>query len=361
MTRGRILAACAGPEAVERLKHVVPVSVFRWLTLNLAIANHMGDVASARMWENEAEAMVRQASMTDAESFANFCNHRVVGLSHNRYQFEPELPPIVKRVLNALESQYRSQGCVIENPVNETLGAFYGTLAQNCGFCGPRHLAETQRYAALSRKAFGDGKAPELKPDWLRPYNYAAYACLDAREWTEAERNLLAYLQMEDWVQLWALLPGLSQWQHALLARFFADCETREEGLRYREWASRNQDHMVKQNHPWQLWCFNMGRVNWKTGRPDSATGLFRRSLEICLHEGMGPTVQVMALLPLSGLWKAGGLVRLEMASMEKKIRRAAVNLNAVHFDPLLRQPVFTKVLESVWERPETMFPFTYR
>jgi hypothetical protein len=361
MTRGRILAPYACADAVEELKNVVPISAFKWFTLSLAMASHMGDVASARIWENHAEAMVRQSSIRDTEGFAAFCNHRLVGLYHNRYDFAPELPLIVRRVLDALESQYRSQQNMIGNPVNETLGALYGTVAQNYGFCGPKYLAETQRYADLSRSAFGDGNAPECKEHWLRQINYLTYAYLDAGDWEGAERALLAYLEIEDWSQLWSKLSGLSQWHHALLSRFFADCGMQGAGLRYMEWGSQNQDHILEQKHPWQLWRHNMGRMRCKSKRLEQASTLFLKSLDICLSGDLGPTVQVMSLLPLSGLWRIGELSRVDLHSVEKKIRKTAKDLNEDHFRPFLSEPDFEKVLHDVWTRPEEMFPFTYR
>jgi hypothetical protein len=361
MALGRFLGACISLKAIKELARSAPVSAFKWFTLNLAMANHMGDVASAQIWENESETMVRQASMSDAEAFAAFCNHRLVGLYHNRYDFAPELPPIVRKVLDALESQYRSQQNIIENPVNEALGALYGTIAQNFGFCGPEYLAEMQKYADLSRRAFGEDHAPEMREHCLRQINYLTYAHLDAGDWVSAERTLFAYLEITDWPQLWSKLSGLSPWHHALLSRFFADGGSPEAGLQYAEWGLRHQDPILQQEHPWQLWCYNLGRLNCKNRKPGQASSFFLKSLDICLAGDLGSTVRVMGLLPLSGLWHIGQLNRVELDSIEKVIRKTAKALNEDHFRPFLSEPDVDRALENVWNRPREMFPFTYR
>jgi hypothetical protein len=51
----------------------------------------------------------------------------------------------------------------------------------------------------------------------------------------------------------------------------------------------------------------------------------------------------------------------MDMDSVEKNIRRAAHDLNPVHFSPFLNKPDFIKTLENMWARPEEIFPFTYR
>ena len=172
--------------------------------------------------------MVKNASVGDVESFATFCNHRFICLHHNRYDFRPELPRFVKRILRALEDQYGSQCELLQNATHETLGALYGSIAQNYGFCGPEYLSETRTYCQLSRKVYGEGNAPQLKAHHLRPLNYLVYACLDAGFPDEAEATLLAYLEMDDWQTLQHRIPEFSEWHHGGSGQVFRGCRKAE-------------------------------------------------------------------------------------------------------------------------------------
>ena len=191
--------------------------------------------------------------------------------------------------------------------------------------------------------------------------NYLAYAYLDAGAHNAAKETLLAYMQIDSWLKLWPKLPGLSQWHHTLLARFFADSEEREETRKYVDWSLRNKDRILHQEHPWQLWLYNMGRVSYSLGNIRNASEFYNDSLALCLSGTLGPTVQVMALLPLSGLWRAGRSPTSQIDPVEKRIRRSAEGLNPDYFRLLLDEPDLTRTLEKIWARPEALFPFTYR
>jgi hypothetical protein len=361
IARAEILARLLESASSETLAGAAPLSLFKWFTLNLSMANHRGDVSASDRWEKEAEAIVRQASVSDMEAFASFYNHRFIAVHHNRYYFNPELPSFIKEILASLEAQYQCQRQLVETAANKTLGALYGSIAQNYGFCGPSCLKETERYLILSQKAFGDGRTPEWRGDWLRQFNYLTYASLDAGDVDAAKKALLAYLEIDDWQELWPKLPGLTQWRHAALARFLADSRKREKAAIYAEWAVSNSGQIREDRHPWQLWLHNMGRIMDLLGDRQSALNYYDCSLTVCRSGKLGPTVQAMALLPLSGLWQTEGLNRVDLVSVEKEIRRAANDLNPVHFSPFLNEPDFIKTLENVWTRPEKMFPFTYR
>lgn len=361
LARGETLTKLITAEAFRKSADVAPISVFKWLTLNLSMANHRGDIAAAEIWRAKADKMVEKTSVSDAEAFANFYNHRFIGLYHNRYHFTPELPDFVKAILDFLEGQYHSQRELIKNATNETLGALYGSIAQNFGFCGSEYLAETKKYSLLSREAFGNGRSPELKNDWLRQLNYLAYAELDVGNLGAAESTLLAYMEIENWEELWPKMPRLSEWQHALLARFFGENDEQKERLRYVDWALENKDRILHREHPWQLWLNNMGRVSYALGDTRNASKYYNDSLALCLSGKLGLTVQMMALLPLSGVWKAGGQSESEMAPIEKKIRSSAEDLNPDYFRVLLNESEFAVTLEKIWDKPEALFPFTYR
>jgi len=361
LAHGEALAELMDPESVKELKGSAPLSVFKWFSLNLSMANHRGDVSAAQTWESKAAGMASQASVSDAEAFADFYNHRFIGLYHNRYHFAPKLPDFIKRILDSLEGQYRAQCELVDRAANKALGSLYGSIAQNYGFCGPRYIEGTRRYSALSRKAFGGGREPTFESDCLRQLNYLAYAELDARAWGAAEKTLLEYLGINTWPELLPKLAELSEWHHALLARFFADGEDREERKEYSDWALKNKNRILHRKHPWQLWLNNMGRVARSSGDTRNAMEWYNDSLALCLSGELGPTVQVMALLPLSGIWRCEGLAAVDMASAEKKVRSSAESLNPDHFRILLDEPDFTKTLETICIQLEVLFPFTYR
>ena len=118
-----------------------PASRFKWILVNLALSNHRGLVFASEQWADRAEAMVKGASVTDLKAFAGFYNHGFVGLRHNQYRFEPDLPGPLASLLTSLEAMHRTQCRILPGSQNRTLGALYGTISQNFGFCGPRFSA----------------------------------------------------------------------------------------------------------------------------------------------------------------------------------------------------------------------------
>jgi len=361
LARGEALVKLVDASSVSKLTNAASRALFKWFTLNLSMANHRGDIQGADHLQKKAHAMVENASVRDTESFAAFYNHCFICLHHNRYDFSPELPLFLKGILSTLEGQYGFQCELVKNATNETLGALYGSIAQNYGFCGPEYLAETRRYCQLSGKVYGEGKTLQMKPHRLRPLNYLMYACLDAGCLDEAEATLLAYLEMDDWQDLQRRIPRFSQWHHAALARFFAAVEKRKEMGEYAAWALKNRGRLIVEEHPWPLWLNNMGRIAHKLEDQQNAEEFFRKSLNMCLSDAMGPTVQVMGLMPLSGLRQISGMADLDVDAAEQRICASLKNLSSSHFRPLMEQSDFLAILDALWLRPEVLFPFTYR
>jgi len=86
----------------------------------------------------------------------------------------------------------------------------------------------------------------------------------------------------------------------------------------------------------------------------------YHGALRHCLCHHLGATVQVMALLPLSGLDALGAL---DSSALEETV--AAVRKAAAHLDPEHLQPVFemdpAALLALVRDNPRRLFPFSYR
>lgn len=358
--RGEALAEWVD-SSIDNLKDASSPFLFKWYTLNLSVANHRGNTPVADLWQNKADAMVKNASVKDAESFATFYNHAFICQHHNRYNFHPELPPFLGRICHSLEGQYKSQCELVPDATNETLGALYGSIAQNFGFCGPEYLEETRTYCELSGKVYGCDNTPRQTANRLRPHNYLLYACLDAGRPDEAESTLLVYLEVDGLQALQADMFRFSAWHHAALARFFAIDKARNEMEKYVKWALDNKVRLIEPTHPWQLWLNNMGRVCYTLGDMKNARKFFRESLELCFSPTMGPTVQVMGLLPLSGLRRISAMEGSVADSVEMRIRALAKNLNPDHFRLLLENSDFLGTLDILWARPEVLFPFTYR
>ena len=122
-----------------------------------------------------------------------------------------------------------------------------------------------------------------------------------------------------------------------------------------------NRGGIVQQRHPWQLWQYNMGRVICSSGGSGKASEFFRGSLELCVSGTLGPAVQVMGLLPLSGLWRTGEIPGTKIDSARQKICESAEALNPDYFRVLSGESDFAVTLEKIWTRPQDLFPFTYR
>jgi len=343
---------------LETAKVAAPFSAFRWCCLNLTLANRRGRVDQAEKWSGAADKLVAHAIQSGRlDAFIKFNNHCFVS-RHIRYCFEPGLPDDIKKLVEFMEDSYKLQAG-FESAANHTLGCFYGTIAQNYGFCGPEYLADTEKYCALARQAFGEKIVSDYKDDWLRQFNYLVYAYLDADQMDKAENSLFTYLGITDWNDLKPLLPDLSPWQHAVCARFFADTGKRSYTEDYLHLATGLKCDMKPQKHPWQLWLFNMGRIARSLDDAETAAELFSQSLDVCLSEANGPAVHVMALLPLSGLRGLGCLKNIDAVGSEKTVRKAAAKLNPNYFSTL-DEKNFPSILKTVRQRPALLFPFSY-
>jgi len=240
------------------------------------------------------------------------------------------------------------------------MGALYGSITQNYGFCGPGYFHETEKYSALARKAFGEGEIPEHKEKgWLRQLHYLAYAELDAGLPIRAKQTLFRYFEIKTWKELWPSVRRFSEWHHALLARFLAEAGDTSIRKKYFDLVFARRQEVLKPQHPRQLWAYNLGRLAQGLGRKEEARELYSESLALSLSREFGPTVHVMALLPLSGLWNLGSLSCVDYEEAEKVIRSAAARLHPEHFR-LLHENDLQKVLREVSKKPGKMFPFTY-
>jgi hypothetical protein len=347
---------------VAHLKHAIsgsPLAAFRFCAARLDLCNHRGDIAGADEWAAMAKSLLSYARKADVAAAADFLNKRFISL-HNRYVFQPKLPRDIRTTLACLEARYRAQ-CDGGGLADRALAALYGSIAQNFGFCGPNYLKSCEEYAGLAFQAFGNMEVAEYAEDLLRQCACLVYACLDAGKFNQACEQLFFYLGVHSWQDLQAStrLETLSRWQHAALARYLADAGEAEQKVHYLKWVLEQDRDSAERSHPWQLWANNLGRIASELGELDAAAEFFHKSLNLCRAKAHGPTVRVMALLPLAGLNQIGRRPD-DIKSTLQTIRQAAQAVNPDYFKMVLEKSD-DEVLEEIRHRPQTLFPFSYR
>lgn len=356
-TRADAVADLLPADRFDSAAKGAPLSAFRWCAANLSIANHRGRISAARRWSERAERLLDAAGRADISAAADYFNHAFIA-RHNRYHFTPDPPAPVRRFLDLLERQYAIQ-CEFGCPTHPLLGRLYGSISQNYGFCGPDHLERMWGYCEKARRALGEGTVPEFRDEWARHYNYMTYALLDAGDRKRAAGIFFTYLESDDPEAIFGRLAGFTPWEHALAARFLAETGGAHAG-RYLDWCDAHLKTPPRTEHPWQLWCVNLGRIAVACGAETAAEGWFRKGLDLCRSPAFGATVRVMALMPLAGLRALNRLDDREMRAERDAIRAAAGKLHPGYFDGVFSVP-FERALDDVWRRPERLFPFNYR
>jgi hypothetical protein len=337
-----------------------PLAAFRCFNAALTLANHRGDTEAAETAVTNADGLFTRAMQGDLDLCADYLNRRQVA-RHNRFCFEPNLHGHLKKILKVLEARHATQ-CEFGCPTDTVLAGIYGTVAQNFAFCGPAYISKAVRYARMAIDAFGGGRVPEYMEDALRQHAYLAYAYLDAGDHMTARENLFAYLAVADWDQVRRMRKKgqMSCWHHAALARFLADTVDQEQAEDYLKWCQEQPALMQRNDHPHQLWAYNLGRIADSLGHAADAMQWFYKSRDMCIAMKNRPTIHVMALLPLSALATSVGTGSAAKGNLLQSIIDVACSLNASHFNRLSDLEEAT-ALEGVRKSPEIFFPFSYR
>jgi len=362
ISHAKTVQALVPEPAIQAHATAVPLSVFKWGTASLALANHHGDVETANHWEAVGQSLCGRISGMDLGLVTDFYNHALVA-RHNRYQFTPQLPETLTRFLAFLESQYTPK-CEFGCPTDPVLGRLYGTLMQHSAFCGPGYLDKTRSFFNKAVQALGQDRVIEYREEWRRQYNYLTYALLDAGDRTGASQSLLAYFdcaRMDDLVsQICNPDISFTPWQTALAARFFASA-TSHPGLDdiFNHLLQRFQSDPGSA-HPRQLTAFNLGRTALALGQASRAVSLLHQSMALCVSPDAGPTIQVMALLPISFLPDSALPPLQQIHSWEQTIRLAAARLDTDHFSQVLDTPLM-QIRPRIRQTPGAWFPFNYR
>jgi hypothetical protein len=361
-SHARAVQALVPERAIQAHTRSVPLSVFKWCTASLALANHCGDVENAKRWEATGQILCDTISGMDLGLVADFFNHALVA-RHNRYQFTPQLPETLTRLLTLLETLY-AEKCEFGCPTDPVLGRLYGTLMQHFAFCGPVFLDNTRSFFQKAVQALGQDRVIEFQEEWRRQYNYLTYALLDAGDRTGASQSLLAYvdcIRMDDLVDL-ICTPDISltPWQTALAARYFAENTSHPDQDRIFTHLTHRFQSDPGSAHPRQLTAFNLGCMALALGQKSMGTSLLHQSMDLCLSPGAGPTIQVMALLPVSFLPDSALPSLQQIHTWEQTICSAAARLDTSHFSQILNTPLM-EIRSRIRQTPGAWFPFNYR
>ncbi|MDW7774390.1 MAG: hypothetical protein SCH71_16005 [Desulfobulbaceae bacterium] len=361
---GSILAALLAPDDIVQCIKDHPdldFHAFKWCISSISLANHRGNIQGARRWRQLAEKLLERLSEEDVMIYLN---HSFVGERFNCYDFRPELPPDMTALL---EIEERRQAVSPRN--NRDLGALYGTIAQNFGFCGPRCLPNLRRYVDLAIAAFGR----KYRTENLRPQAYLIYGLLDACRFKEAAERLNSYLGLPAYSgpadvlsKLADLLhadPDAYSYQAALTCRALAEISggpsPDQNCLSFIDGTTRQRNF-----HPWQLTALNLGRLYRVLGEREAGERILRHALDVCLSGET--TMRIMALLPLAELHHMGvtGDPDYLRAQEIEQLLLDCPELNRTHFQTIFRKTQTMDppgMLTAVYTAKNTLFPFSYR
>ena len=356
--RGKLLAAILNPEKILTLIRQHPQLVFsgfNWCLACINLYNHIGRIERSEQWTSLAEHLI---SRVDAQELNRFLNKEFVATRFNRYDFRPDLPPALCALLEQEENKQE-----IISGRNYLLGALYGTLAQNYGFCGPDWLDSLLEMCEKAAPCFGNKHY--LNRNRLK--NYQIYALIDSKRAEDALALVNPYL---------LLSPGAGpdQWFQHVLQLLMEKEVNREHSfqaalvlrvLSFIGYALPLADSLLNihfcSHHPWQLIALNLGKIHYAGNRENEAVRLFHHCLRICLAGGS--TMRAMGLLPLAEMHYLGcaGKQEYEQADTIRKHLVHTNGLHSDHFSIITDITAAEELLDIVRQQRSVLFPFSYR
>jgi len=339
--------------AERRAEHIY--TIFDWVLKCMDHYNHQGDVEQCSRWAEFGATLLERVDM---EAMLQFWNIRLVSQRFNRYDFRPHLPKQLSELLEKEKSHFAPRRS------NRQLGALYGTLSQNYGFCGPVFLKETEKMAELAELAFGGRYRHETR----RLLNYRIYARLDAGD-RKTSRDLLGqYLELEpgsspeQWLDQEYRDSGTTRHERAFMTaltlRFLADSGQHAEPKCLEKVLS---GILEKTGHPWQLVTLNLGRLLSTAGCRQQAAQALSHSIQTSLAGG--PSMRPMALLGLAELHRSDLGTRedeTQVLQLAKWLKQSRV-INRDHFQVICEQETAREILDTVLHDMPRLFPFSYR
>lgn len=356
---GGAVLKCLPLEFVEKVSEVDPELAWTIAVLQMDSSNHRGLIVEFGRWKTLADRLrpkiadVQQAG----QHMAMYYVQAIIGDRHNRYVFSIDVPGDDEALFELKEMEdafgrQRARGTCREDG---RLGRYYGTLGQNYGFCGPDYLGETLGCLDQAVSFFcADSKRSEKERD--RDLLYKVFALSSAGRTNDAFeilRGIALLWDHEGWN-----LNGMDPYQIHGLLRVHADSGA---GMDAHLWHGLEGvwKRQAMRPHPWQLISYNLGLL-----APDRATALcmLKQSLALCLSPENGPTIKVMALLPLAQIHALGfRLPDLEELSRQALAPVHGKELSEDHFAELLQAESIEELLQMVQKEKKRLFPFSYR
>lgn len=352
---GNAALDCLFLEDIQPLCQTRPRLAWDICVLHMEKASHCGDIPAFRKWSERADALRPSVSIDD-DGGRQLALHYVlalVGNQHNRYEFASSLPedPDAAYELARLTRDHEDD-CRRRGPrANSALGKYYGALGQHQGFLGPAFLGQALDFLD---KAMGCFCGLDGREDQDRDRLYRVFALSSANRTDEAWAGLRGVTSL--WRdEAWNVEAMNPHQLHALLRLYVDAGRVMDSGLWRDVHAAWSRGW---QGHPSQLIAYNLGLL---APAPDVAADTLRRSLDLCLCPASGPTIQIMALLPLARLHAvAPDVVFADQVNTALEPVRSGL-LCAEHFQVLLDAPDWTDVLNRVRAHTAALFPFSYR
>ena len=361
--RGALLANLFNVEeiaAISRQDSDEALAAHQWCVARIAYASRSGAVADSQAWIGLTHDLAQTIGVRKRIECAN---HAFVTTRFNRYDFRPEMPSDFAKYF-AIEQRLYG----IDQRDNRALGAMYGTLAQNYGFCGPAYRQQFADSIRRAEAAFGR----EYRQENRRLLSYRIYSFLDSAQYQKAADLLCRYLDLpsgsdpQQWI---ATIQHLcrhptehASFQTAIVCRLLVELAQNGHMRSQPDW-SRSLAAILpdRLSHPWQLTACNLGQLFLAAGLDEQGITLLHRSAEACVAGEIA--LVPMTLMPLAILYKIhpdNASVLLTCGQVVRTIRTSSL-LHQPHFQPLVNAPTPAQALEEVLANLGRYFPFSYR
>lgn len=356
MGLGNAVLECLPVECVLDRGNLTASAAWKICALQMGKANHGGDLDLLKVWTDAADTLRPDINQHDecGRMLTLHYVQKLIGEKHNRYAFFDSIDDAAAaEEISELEMAHARHLDRRGPCSNAVLGQYYGMLGQHHGFLGPEFLGQA---LAFLDKAIGCfcGVEKQERQERDRDRLYQVFALSSAGRVDEAWTGL------RDVTDLWRdrawNVDSMNPYQlHALLRLHVDSGRIMDSGLwrKIHEAWSRGE-----QGHPSQLISYNLG---WLASERALAAEMLNRSVDLCLGPTSGPTIRVMALMPLARLQEIEpdrDRAALVNAAMEP-INNGDVSLE--HFHPLLDLPDWKAVLSHVSANRAAFFPFSYR
>jgi len=362
-----VLVSLFSCDEIQQFAATIEYSALKYKVLEyclgaLALYNHSGNIEESQKWSACVGKIA--TSMKCNKELSSFVNNNFVTERFNRYTFDTTIPAYFSDFFEHEEKLYELQG-----DDSWQLGAMYGTLAQNYGFCGPPYLGNLRAMVQRASVAFGR----RYKNERSRLLAYLLYGLLDSHKFREAKAVLQQYLDLEesanpcDWLNKLTEIKK-SHWHDytfktCLVCRFIAEQQVLLDDDIVDSAVLQNFTFEALQQvqHPWQLTNINLARLYLYNQNQEQAVSLLHHAISICIKNG--ETMQVMALLPLSLLHEYNLAQKLHYQQAEKILEMIRSNnaLNQSHFINILSCRTGQSILEETVKVKMSLFPFSYR